>query len=478
MATPAVRLARRAVQNSTLVLAANIVSRLVALVTVIVLARSLGPTGYGRFTTMVSFSAIISVLSDLGLDTLYTREAARSPERQPVYLGMVLLGQLPLAVISTAVFAVALTTADLTDLILPGALLMVLTSYSQVLRNTFYAAGRLGFEAIAILVQIAIQAVGIIGGARLGFGVAFFVGAYAASYAVVAAYCLVVIPVFRVGSIRLGFSAALLWRWLRLGFPFAISALLTNLYFKADVPILQHFRPFAEVGWYTFAYKPFEALQFVPLAIQTVVYPVLAVAHRETPERMTLFYGRLLKILVVLGWPITLGTFLLVAPIGALFRLFPQSIPSLRILAFGIVFLFANSAFTAMLYAIDRQGWFVWVTAIASVLNIALNLLFIPHFGYLAASAITVVTEAAISVSGYLFVARRYRLHWVRLLWRVVLAGLVMGVVVYPLRDHTILLSLPAGVVVYLVALLLLRAVTRDELRAFWSGVWGRVTAV
>lgn len=477
MSTPAVRLARRAVRNSTLVLAANVVSRLVALVMVIVLARSLGPTQYGRYTTMVSFSAIISVLSDIGLDTLYTREAARSPERQPAYLGMVLLTQVPLGAIAVVVFGLALGTADLRDLILPGSLLLVLTTYSQVLRNTFYATGRLGFEVIAILVQIAIQAVGIIGGARLHLGVTFFVFVYAASYAFVALYCMVVIPVFRVGSIRLGFSRAMLWRWLRLAFPFALGALLTNLYFKADVPILQHFRPYAEVGWYTFAYKPFEALQFVPLAIQSVVYPVLAVAHHQTPDRMELFYGRFLKILVLLGWPLTLGTFLLVTPIGRLFNLFPESVPSLRILAFGIVFLFANSAFTAMLYAIDHQDWFVWVTAIASVVNIGLNLVFIPRFGYLAASAVTVVTEASISVAGYVFVARRYRLRWIRLLWRGVMAGLVMGVVLFPLRDHSILLSVPAGIVVYLGALVLLRAVDREEWRALWSGVRGRVTA-
>lgn len=477
MANPAVRLAGRAVRNSTLVLAASIVSRLVALVMVIVLARSLGPTQYGRYTTMVSFSAIISVLADLGLDTLYTREAARSPDRQPVYLGMVLVGQVPLAVLAFVVFGLALGTADLQDLILPGGVLLILTTYSQVLRNTFYAGGRLGFEVIAILVQVVIQAVGIIGGARLGLGVGFFVWVYAASYAFVTVYCLVVIPLFRVGGIRLGLPRPLFWRWVRLAFPFALGALLTNVYFKADVPILQHFRPYAEVGWYTFAYKPFEALQFVPLAIQGVVYPVLAVAHRETPERMVLFYGRFLKILVLLGWPLTLGTFLLVAPIGRLFQLYPQSVPSLRILAFGIVFLFANSAFTAMLYAIDHQDWFVWVTAIACVVNIGLNLLFIPRYGYLAASATTVVTEASISVAGYLFVARRYRLRWVRLLWRGILAGLVMGVALYPLRNHSILLSVPAGSVVYVAALLLLRAVDRDEVRALWAGVRGRVTA-
>src|SRR5207253_10860553 len=108
--------------------------------------------------------------------------------------------------------------------------------------------------------------------------------------------------------------------------------------------------------------------------------------------------------------------------VGRLFRLFPESIPSLRILALAIVFLFANSAFTAMLYAVDRQDLFAWATAIAVVVNVGLNLLFIPLYGYLAASAITVVTEAAFSVAGWLLVARTERLPWLRVSWRTLLA--------------------------------------------------------
>src|SRR5205823_14881963 len=153
--------------------------------------------------------------------------------------------------------------------------------------------------------------------------------------------------------------------------PFAVGFLLTNLYFRVDVPILQHFKPFREVGWYQFAYKPFEALQFVPLAVQTVVYPVLAVYHRESPELLRRAYEQFFKVLVLLGWPLTVGTFLLVHPIGRLFRLFPESEPSLRLLSLAIVFLFAYSAFTALLTAIHRLYRFVclnvfavWVTVL------------------------------------------------------------------------------------------------------------------
>jgi O-antigen/teichoic acid export membrane protein len=355
-------------------------------------------------------------------------------------------------------------------LIVPGAALLVLTSYATVLRNTFYARGRLEFEAVAILTEIAIQFSLIVVGARIGAPVGFFVWAYAASFGFTCAYCLVVIPIFRLGRISLRFDLKLFRSWLALALPFALGAFLTNLYFRADVPILSHFRPFQEVGWYQFAYKPFEALQFVPLAVQAAVYPLLGVYYKQGGPLLGIAYERFFKVLVLLGWPLTVGTFVLVHPVGRLFRLFPQSEPSLRILSLGIVFLFVNSAFTAMLYAIDRQDLFAWTTGIGVVVNVGLNLALIPLYGYLAASGTTVVTEAVIAVAGWFFVARRHRLPWVRLSWRVALAGLVMGAVLFPLARRSIVITAPLGALVYGVALWVLRAVEREEIDLLRQG--------
>jgi O-antigen/teichoic acid export membrane protein len=470
LSSPATQLGGRAVVNTSLVLAARVVSRLVALVTVIVLARHLGDAQYGRYTTLVAYSALVSVIADLGLSPLYTREAARSPGRIPDFLGTLLSGKVVLAVAASLVLAAALGFAGLGGLVVPGAVLLVVTTYSSLLRNTFYARGRMEFEAVAILAETAIQATLILAGARLGAGVAFFIWAYAASYGFTCVYCLVVVSVFGLGRPRLAFDLALFLRWLRLAAPFALGAFLTNVYFRADVTILQHYKPFQEVGWYTFAYKPFEALQFVPLAIQAAVYPLLAVYYRDTRDRLAGAYARFFKILVVLGWPLTVGTFVLAVPVGRLFQLFPQSIPSLRILALAIVFLFVNSAFTAMLYAIDRQDLFAWTTAIAVVINVGLNLAFIPSFGYLAASANTVITEAAFSVAAWWFVARVQRLPWLRVSWRTLVAGLVMGAAVLPFANRAIYVGAPVGLVVYVAALLVLRAVDREEVRLVLRG--------
>lgn len=471
-AQAAEHLGGRAVTNSVVILAARTVSRAISLVAVIVLANALGASSYGQYTTLIAYSGLVAVVGDLGFQSLYTREAARNRAELGDYLGTLILFRVALAAAAAVVLAVALGLgAGLPSLIVPGCALLVATAYASLLRNTFYSVGRAEFDAIAVVVETLVQAALIVFGSRRGSGVAFYVWAYTASYSFTIVYSLAVIRAFRLGTVRLRLDFALVRRWLPLALPFALTFFLTNVYFRAGFVILQQLRSFTEVGWYTLAYKPFEALQFVPLAIQTVVYPVLGVYFVTDPARLKLAYERFFKVLVLLGWPLTVGTFVLVHPINQVFNRsgqFAESEPALRILAFGIVFLFANSAFYAMLNAMNRQGLNAWATGLATAVAVVLNLIAILLFGYLGASAATVLTEAALCTFGWWFVQLKrpeLRLPVVRIAWRIVLAGAIMGAVLFPVRGYSIFLTAPAGFTVYVLAIYLLRVIDAEEWR-------------
>jgi O-antigen/teichoic acid export membrane protein len=457
-------------RNAVLILAARTVSRVIALVMVLVMANHLGASGYGRFGTLVAYSALVGVVADLGLSTLFTREAARRPEQLGDYLSTLIVGRIPLVLAAIGLLSIALWQAGLSSLILPGALLLALSGYSTMVRNSFYATGRLGLEVVAILVEISVLSTLIFTGSRIGAGVGWFVWSYVASFVASITYTVVVLHGFGIGRLRFRFDAALFKDWILMALPLAAGFLLTNLYFRADIPILQHFRPFTEVGWYQLAYKPFEATQFLPLAVQAVVYPLLSVYFASAPDRLDRAYQKFFKVLLMAGWPLTMTVFVLVHPLGRVLHLYPQSEPALRILAFGIVFLFINSAFTAMLFSTNRQGRYAWATAIAAGVNIGLNLALIPLYGYLAASATTVLTEAALSLAGWWLVGRA-RLPWLRVSWRVLAAGAILGLALLPLARFPVYVGLAVAPFVYLGALLLLRAFDADEKAVFKLGL-------
>ena len=101
-------------------------------------------------------------------------------------------------------------------------------------------------------------------------------------------------------------------------------------------------------------------------------------------------------------------------------------------------------------------------------MNVVLNLILIPPLGYLGSAWATNLTEVSLLAVCWFFVARHgHRVPLHSLSWRILLAGLVMGAALLPMRTFhgpLVLLAILVGVAVYGVALLVLRAVSQDEI--------------
>jgi O-antigen/teichoic acid export membrane protein len=131
--------------------------------------------------------------------------------------------------------------------------------------------------------------------------------------------------------------------------------------------------------------------------------------------------------------------------------------------------MFVNNTWIATLNAIDRQAAFTWAALASLVVNVGLNLLLIPVYGYLGAAFATVLTEAVLFVMGWLLTRRYLRpVPVLRLSWRVILAGALMGAVLLPFRgatEHWMVLGLVLlGALLYAGAALLLRALDAGEI--------------
>ena len=463
-------LGSQALRNTILVLTAKIASRLVALVTVFLTLKYLTAAPYGTFTTLINYTAIISVVLDLGFNVLYVREGARDKASIQRYLRNVMSLRALMAVVAFVILAGALGVAGLGGLLVPGFALMVLTSYATLLRNTLYAVQRLGYEAVAVVLESVVLLVLVLIGIEAHAGVTYFVWAYAAQYLFSCVYFVIVLAVRKIAVIGWTIEPDLLRSWFWQGLPFALTFVLTILYFRLDQPLIYALRPHVEAGWYGAAYKPFEALLFVPMTFLSVVFPVLSIYHRERPAELLDALNRFYKALLLLGWPVSVGIFLLARPIANAF-LYPESEPALQILALSLVIAFINNTFIGALSAANHQASFAWAAGLSLIANIVLNLALIPPFGYLGASWATVATELVLGAAGWYLTARhigRVPVH--TLSWRPLVAGLVMGVVLYLIGAFSdfsgvmMLIPILVGGVVYSAALLLVRGITTDEI--------------
>jgi O-antigen/teichoic acid export membrane protein len=467
---PSAGLGSRALRNTVLVLTAKVVARLVALVTVLAMIRYLTAAPYGSFATVVNYTAIVSVVLDLGFNVLFVREGARHPGEIQRYLRNVMSLRLLMSVVSLGLLAIALAANGLGSLLVPAFVLMVLTSYSSLLRNGLYAVQKLGYEAIAVVLESLVLLALVLFGLKTGRGLTYFVWAYAAQYAFSCAYFVVVLAVKRIAVIGWRFEPPLLREWFWKGLPFALTFVLTILYFRIDQPLIYALRPHVEAGWYGAAYKPFEALLFIPMTFLSIVFPVLSIYHRERPGELLDALNRFFKALLLIGWPMSVGIFMLAHPLTRLLfgQAYEPSEPALRILALSLGFAFVNNAFIGALSATDHQASFTWAAGWSLLANLAMNLALIPTFGYIGASWATVMTEIVLGIAGWTLTARHigYVAVW-WLSWRVVFAGLVMAAAIYPFRDLAgVAMAIPIvlGVAVYTGAVLLSRGVTRDEI--------------
>ena len=142
-------------------------------------------------------------------------------------------------------------------------------------------------------------------------------------------------------------------------------------------------------------------------------------------------------------------------------------------------FAFVNNAFIGALTVLDNcQATYAKAAGASLAVNLGLNLILIPPFGYIAASWTTVATEMVLVAAGWWLTAG----HLGILLpaaasWRPILAGVVMGAVLvsaWNVSGERCCWSFCSGSPCYGAAVFLLRAMTREEIQFLRSALLRR----
>ena len=460
------RLASRTLRNSVLVVGARALAKLAVFVVVVLLWRHLGADNYGRFATMIVYVTLVGVVADLGLQTVFIRDASRDRSAFTRYLANLLSARLLLSLVALLILAVALRllSPTLFPYTLAAFALLLTTSYSSLLRAVFYIRGRLGYEAIAIIAEsIVLLALTIVAINRRATWDAFL-WVYTVSYLFT---CLLAYAVLRWRwheGVAVRLEPLFLRRLLLAGLPLALGFTITTVYAQLDIVLLQLFKNFQMVGWYSAANKYVDAVAWIPQSAMGVVFPALSLLGATDRRRLTFAYEKSFKMLAILGLPLAVGLGVTADSIVHFTRGFEQSIPALRILAPSVVLLFVNNAFIYTLTAINRQLDFTRLAVFTLAVNVVLNLALIPPFGYLGAAAASTITEAALFAGGWwLLRSQRLRLSVVGSVGRVLASALLMGVVVYLIRSWPLAIVVIAGAAVYAAALFALRALNAEE---------------
>jgi O-antigen/teichoic acid export membrane protein len=182
---------------------------------------------------------------------------------------------------------------------------------------------------------------------------------------------------------------------------------------------------------------------------------------------------------MVAALPLTFGVFVLAQQlVPFLFDDgYEPAVNALRILVWVVPFMYASEFLGYVVLINGQEHKVARAVAVSTLVNVAVNLMVVPRFGFIGAADVTVLTEA-VMVSQYLFIMRQdmRRLTWDKILFRPLLAAALMGVSLAALNIQSLLANVAIGAAIYLGLILLLGVLGKDEIR-FVRGLWRRAEA-
>ncbi|MFH0905262.1 MAG: flippase [bacterium] len=428
--------ATRLVAFNTLVqLIARAVTTVASFLVVGYLARYLGVEGYGQYTLIFAYLALFSVIVDFGFFLLQVREVTKYPDRASDILGNILSIKLLLSVVAFggAYLAARVFYHDpvMIQGIAIGSVYQAALSLTLVPMSLFQAQLKMHKTAIVDII------------ARLSYlglviwGIHHNVGLLGI--------------ILMISAINLaGFLVQLAWAWpatpitpkwdfkywqefLIEAWPMGLVGMLSVLYFRIDTVMLGAIKGEYAVGIYGPPYRVLEVVLTIPTMFMSSVFPVFTRALAESRERALKIFSKSVGFLGIVGLPIAFG----VMAVGTPFMImmagadFAASGIVLKILIWAAAISFFGAVTNYSLIAAGRQKDLVWPYLVAAVFNIIANLIAIPHYSYIGAAIVTVVTEAI--AAGYVAVMAyrefKFKLPWAMLLKALISAAVMVGAI-------------------------------------------------
>ncbi len=182
--------------------------------------------------------------------------------------------------------------------------------------------------------------------------------------------------------------------------PLSGTLILNVLYFRADSFILAYFRNPAEVGIYNLAYQVFQAVLVLPTFVMNSFYPMMLETLKINIQRFSYQIKMAALSLIFIALFIMLVTYYISPFVIKLITGsgFAGSVESLRILSFGFPAYFLSALLMWIMVAKKMYKKLLIIYGLGLIVNITANLIFIPQYGFIAASWITGLSEYFILV--------------------------------------------------------------------------------
>jgi O-antigen/teichoic acid export membrane protein len=370
-------------------------TRLLRALVIIYAARALGASEYGVFSYVLGLAGFFTIFSDIGINTILTKEAAANPEESRHYfatsfwLKIALLVFTIILVMFVAPYFSNIEAAK--PLLIFAAMLAVFDGIREFSAAFFRAREKMELETlITTVTNVAITIFGF-----LILSMEPTSRALAMTYALSAGTgTLLGIFILRreFGRVFSDFKRELLKPIIQLAWPIALVSLVGVFMLNMDIIMLGMFKAAEDVGFYSASQRIIQLLYTLPSILAISFYPVLAkfVGQKEK-EKVKEVMERGITTSLLLAVPIVIGGVILGADIIKLLYgdAYLAAVPSFRVLLFTALLIFPGYHISNYIMVHNEQRRVVLIILASSLGNIVFNAILIPFYGALGAAIAT-----------------------------------------------------------------------------------------
>ncbi|MEN4017736.1 MAG: flippase [Methanobacterium sp.] len=458
-------------KNTSLLLISQVISYILAFFYMIYIARYLGTDGFGILSFALAFTGILSIFTDLGLNTLTVREVARDKSLTNKYFSNIFFIKMIFCILTFGLMALIINllgySLETINVVYLVGLSVIFTAISGFFNSIFQAHEKMEYQSLGLVLQNFLMFIGVLIVINFGLSIIVFAFVYFISSLISLFYILIVyfwkFPPRNV-EIRRNY-----WKpTIKESLPFGLTAVFATVYVWIDSVMLSLMQGNEAVGLYNAAYRIIIVLLFIQSVSSISIFPTMSKFYISSKNSLKMTVEKYFKFMFIISIPIGIIVMLLSDKI-ILFVFgvqYENSILLLQILVWATVFTFIYTAFVQMFLSTNKQFVITKITALCMMINIILNLILIPQFSYIGASFVTVITEFTILVlvfKSYSKIGYGISRKQSKLMIKVIIASLIMGLFIFYFKELETYLLLLFAIIIYITLILLTKCIDKDD---------------
>ncbi len=389
-------------KNSGWLIGGKVAQMVLTFVVGIFTTRFLGPDNYGTINYALAYVSFVSAFCTLGINSVIIKDFHDHPEEQGTAIGTALLlrtaSSLMAAAAMVGVSAILDRGEKLTIAVVALTGISVVFQVADTINYWFQSRYQSKVTAAAALIAYAVTSAYRIILLALGKSVYWFAFATSVDYICVAVFLFAAYRKYKGPSLHFSFDKAK--SLLGKSYHYILSGMMVSIYGATDRLMLKQMMDEATVGYYSLASALNLMWVFVLAAIIDSMYPTIISLHSESKEAFERKNRQLYAIVIYVSIAAAIGFFTLGKPIIVLLygaEYAPAALP-LKIITWYTIFSYLGVARNAWIVCEDQQKYLKYMYLSAAVINVFLNLLFIPRFGGAGAAAASLITQICTSI--------------------------------------------------------------------------------